>query len=106
MKYSAHQRARTPTGLLLATARTQDLSPADVVTIYMTPYAMQKLRPRLEKFLRDGTRLVMCVDELPGGKPTQSISVTAENKRTYEIRLYVFARRGGWTSFSKFGKSP
>lgn len=82
----------------------QDLSPADVVTVYMTRYAMQKLQPRLEKLLRDGTRAVVCVDELPGKKPTQSVSVTAENKRTYQLRLYVFSRQEGWTSFSKFGK--
>jgi hypothetical protein len=48
----------------------------------MTRYAMQKLQPRLEKFLRDGTRIVICVDELSGRKPTQLVSVTAENKRT------------------------
>lgn len=82
----------------------QDLSSADVVTVYMTRYAMQKLQPRLEKFLRDGTRLVVCTDELPGRKPSQTISATAENKRTYELRLYVFSRPEGWTSFSKFGK--
>ena len=82
----------------------QDLSPADVVTVYMTRYAMQKLQPRLDKFLRDGTRAVICVDQLPGKKPTQSVSVTAENNRTYELRLYVFSRQEGWTSFSKFGK--
>jgi len=82
----------------------QDLSPADVVTVYMTRYAMQKLQPRLDKFLRDGTRAVICVDELPGKKPTQSVSVTAENQRTYELRLYVFSRQEGWTSFSKFQK--
>lgn len=80
----------------------QDLSLADVVTVYMTRYAMQKLTPRLDKFLREGTRVVICVDELPGKKPTQSVSVTAENNRTYELRLYVFSRQGGWTSFSKF----
>ena len=82
----------------------QDLSPADVVTVYMTRYAMQKLQPRLDKFLRDGTRAVICVDQLPGKKPTQSVSVTAENNRTYELRLYVFSRQEGWTSFSKFEK--
>lgn len=82
----------------------QDLTPADVVTVYMTRYAMQKLEPRLEKFLRDGTRMVLVVDELPGHNPAQMISVTAENQRTYDLRLYVFSRQGGWTSFSKFGK--
>lgn len=82
----------------------QDLSPADVVTVYMTRYAIQKLQPRFDKFLHDGTRLVVCADELPGRKPAQTVSVTAENKRTYELRLYVFARHEDWTSFSKFGK--
>ncbi|MFB3921233.1 MAG: cyclopropane-fatty-acyl-phospholipid synthase family protein [Terriglobia bacterium] len=81
----------------------QDLTPADVVTVYMTRYAMQKLTPRLDKFLRDGTRVVICVDELPGHKASQTVSVTAENHRTYELRLYDFSRQGGWTSFSKFG---
>lgn len=84
----------------------QDLSAADVVTIYLTPYGLGKLEPHLKKYLHHGMRIVVVVDELPGGKPTSSITVLGDNKRPYDLRLYVISRPGDWVSFSKFGRSP
>ena len=84
----------------------QDLSAADVVTIYLTPYGLGKLEPRLKKYLHHGMRIVVVVDELPGWKPTSSITVLGDNKRPYDLRLYVISRPGDWVSFSKIGHTP
>jgi predicted RNA methylase len=84
----------------------QDLSAADVVTIYLTPYGLGKLEAHLKKYLHHGMRIVVVVDELPGWKPTSLITVLGDNKRPYDLRLYVISRPGEWVSFSKFGHSP
>jgi protein-L-isoaspartate O-methyltransferase len=86
--------------------REQDLSAADVVTIYLTPYGLGKLEPHLKKYLHHGMRIVVVVDEIPGWKPTSSITVQGDNKRSYDLNLYVISRPGDWVSFSKFGHTP
>ena len=47
-----------------------NLSPADVVTIYLTPEGLAELRPHLERYLRPGTRIVSHDYEIPGWTPT------------------------------------
>ncbi|MGA2630425.1 MAG: hypothetical protein ABSG54_09420 [Terriglobia bacterium] len=81
----------------------QDLSPADVVTVYMTPYGMGKLRSRLEKQLRPGARVVICVDQIPGWAPATVIQVAGGSGRTYRLTLYVIPKARDWASYSKFG---
>ncbi len=46
-----------------------DLSPADVVTLYLATDANEILRPNLEKFLRNGSRVVSHEYAVPGWKP-------------------------------------
>src|SRR5580698_941885 len=46
-----------------------DLSPADVVTLYLATDANELLRPNLEKYLRNGTRVVSHEYAVPGWKP-------------------------------------
>jgi protein-L-isoaspartate O-methyltransferase len=46
-----------------------DLSPADVVTLYLATDANEMLRPKLEKYLRDGARVVSHDYKVPGWKP-------------------------------------
>jgi protein-L-isoaspartate O-methyltransferase len=46
-----------------------DLSPADVVTLYLATYANEMLRPNLEKELRNGARVVSHEYAVPGWKP-------------------------------------
>ena len=46
-----------------------DLSPADVVTLYLATDANELLRPNLEKFLRNGARVVSHEYAMPGWKP-------------------------------------
>jgi cyclopropane fatty-acyl-phospholipid synthase-like methyltransferase len=48
-----------------------DLTGADVVTIYLTTPLNAELRPRLEKFLKPGARVVSHDYAVPGWKPTK-----------------------------------
>lgn len=52
--------------IIQANALDVDLSPADVVTLYLTPDGIELLRPHLERTLRPGTRVVVYVDQIPG----------------------------------------
>ena len=68
--------------ILHANALDVDLSPADVVTAYLTPKAMEVLRSHLERTLRKGTRVVSNVFQIPGWEPA------AESLPKEEIWLY------------------
>src|SRR5271154_1140634 len=46
-----------------------DLSPADVVTLYLATDANELLRPNLEKYLKNGSRVVSHEYAVPGWKP-------------------------------------
>ncbi len=46
-----------------------DLSPADVVTLYLATDANEMLRPNLEKYLKKGARVVSHEYAVPGWKP-------------------------------------
>ena len=48
-----------------------DLSGADVVVIYLLTGSNEILRPRLEKFLKPGARVVSYSYAIPGWKPTK-----------------------------------
>lgn len=54
-----------------------NLSPADVVTIYLTPQGLAELRPHLERYLRPGTRVVSHDYEIPGWTPARVASSRA-----------------------------
>ncbi len=63
-----------------------DLSGADVVTIYLTTSLNGELRPRLEKFLKSGARVVSHDYAVPGWKPTQIVQ--ADGRQKHRIYLY------------------
>src|SRR5712692_7459717 len=48
-----------------------DLTGADVVTMYLATSLNEKLRPRLEKYLKPGARVVSHDYAVPGWKPTK-----------------------------------
>lgn len=64
-----------------------DLSTADVVTIYLLTQSNEVLRPRLEKMLRPGTRVVSYDYSVPGWKP-KKIDRTGETQGGHVIYLY------------------
>ena len=63
-----------------------DLSRADVVTIYLATALNEKLRPRLERFLRPGARVISHDYAVPGWKPAR-IEKTDDR---HEHRLYLY----------------
>src|SRR5262249_47690879 len=63
-----------------------DLSDADVVTIYLATSLNEKLRPRLERFLKPGARVISHDYAVPGWKPTQI--ERADDRHVHLIYLY------------------
>ncbi|MCL4402548.1 MAG: class I SAM-dependent methyltransferase [Acidobacteria bacterium] len=64
-----------------------DLSPADVVTIYLLTSSNDRLRPNLEKYLKPGARVVSNDFEIRGWHAAQVVRVT-EAGVTHSIYLY------------------
>ena len=52
-----------------------DLSPATVVTIFLTTSAQRRLRPKLERELRPGSRIACYKWEIPGWNPVNTVTV-------------------------------
>lgn len=68
---------------------TADLSDADVVTMYLLTESNEKLRPRLEKMLRPGTRVVSYDFAVPGWKP-KWVERVEEVSRTHDHVIYLY----------------
>jgi predicted O-methyltransferase YrrM len=75
-------RARIIQGDLLQA----DLTGADVVTIYLATQLNAQLRPRLEKYLHSGARVVSHDYAVPGWKPTKTDRF--EGKQGHVIYVY------------------
>ncbi len=67
---------------------TVDLRPADVVTIYLMRSSNESLRPRLEKYLRPGARVVAHDFAVPGWKPTR-VEQSDFDSHQHTVYLYV-----------------
>jgi SAM-dependent methyltransferase len=65
-----------------------DLSSADVVTIYLLTQSNEMLRPRLEKMLKPGTRVVSYDYAVPGWKPKKIDRTNESNNGGHLIYLY------------------
>jgi len=65
-----------------------DLSPADVVTLYLLTSANEKVKPNLEKQLRKGTRVVSHDFEIPGWRPIRIEEVSENYGFSHTIYLY------------------
>ena len=61
---------------------------ATVVTLYLGPELNEKLRPKLERELRPGTRIVSHDFEVPGWKPIKIIKVRSW-KKEHTLYLYI-----------------
>ena len=64
-----------------------DISDADVVTLYLLTSVNERLRPKLEKELKPGTRVVSHDFEIPGWKPIKVVEIN-EEWRSHKIYLY------------------
>lgn len=67
---------------------TLDLSPANVVTLYLLPSLNVKLIPQLEK-LKPGCRIVSHDFDMHGVKPDQVVEVTSENGAEHTVYLWT-----------------
>ncbi|MBV9304075.1 MAG: class I SAM-dependent methyltransferase [Acidobacteriaceae bacterium] len=65
-----------------------DLSPADVVTLYLATAANESLRPNLERYLRPNTRVVSYDYPIPGWKPMDASASEGRHGVTHTIYLY------------------
>lgn len=64
-----------------------DLNPADVVTMYLTTGANEKVRPKMERELRTGARVVTHDFSIPGWEEAKNLRFR-EEYRTHTIFLY------------------
>ena len=64
-----------------------DLSPADVVTLYLLTSSNERLRPNLEKYLKAGARVVSNDYEIRGWTPSGIVPITAGGVLHY---IYVY----------------
>jgi protein-L-isoaspartate O-methyltransferase len=69
-----------------------DLSPADVVTIYLMTNSNELLRPNLEKYLKAGARVVSHEYAVPGWKP-RFVQRPDPDTRGHVIYLYTMPAR-------------
>jgi predicted RNA methylase len=81
--YGLHDRAKIIRGDFFKV----DLSKADVVTLYLTSIANDKLKPKLEKELRPNTRIVSHDFSIPGWQPSK----VSNELRGHTIYLYRIA---------------
>ncbi len=82
---SLEGRVRIIRGNLFAT----NLTPATVVTLYLSTVINRKLRPVLEKELRHGARVVTEQCEVPGWEPQKVVHLKSEDGIPFTIYLYV-----------------
>lgn len=71
-----------------ADLQTADLHDATVVTLYLNTVANAKIKPQLEKQLRQGTRIVSHGFEIPGWKPLKTDACDGERLH-HKIYMYV-----------------
>jgi hypothetical protein len=67
----------------------QDVSSADVVTVYLTPSGNEAIRPMLEKQLKRGARVVSHDYEIPGWTPEKTERIDDADGRTHTLYLYM-----------------
>ncbi len=64
-----------------------NVSPADVVTLYLLTSVNEKLRPKLEKELKKGARVVSHDFEVVGWKPI-AVKAVNDGYRSHKVYLY------------------
>jgi protein-L-isoaspartate O-methyltransferase len=72
-----------------ADLRNVDLSPADVVTMYLMTESNEIIKPKLEQTLRPGTRVVSHDYRVPGWKANREERTDAYSRGQHMIYLYI-----------------
>jgi len=68
-----------------------DLSPADVVTMYLLTSSNERLKPNLEKYLKPGARVVSNAFPIKGWKTEETVHVKV-GAMEYVIYVYEIGR--------------
>jgi SAM-dependent methyltransferase len=63
-----------------------DLHDADVVYLYLLPHGLEKLKPKLERELTPGTRVLSSSFEIPGW---EAVTVDWPNPKVSALYLYI-----------------
>ena len=82
-----------------------DVSNATVVTLFLLTSANEQLRPKLEKELKDGARVVSHEFRIPGWTPIKVIDVRDENGILHTVYLYVKGAHQGASQSSFLAKT-
>ncbi len=69
-----------------------DISEATIVTLFLLTSVNNRLKPKLEKELRPGARVVSHEFTIPGWRPERTEHVRDSNYLTHTIYLYVIGR--------------
>lgn len=69
-----------------------DISEATVVTLFLLTSVNEALRPKLERELRDGARVVSHEFRIPSWQEEKRVEVLDENNITHVIYLYLKGR--------------
>jgi protein-L-isoaspartate O-methyltransferase len=78
--------------IVLGNALKYDLSPADVVTLYLLTGSNERLKPVLLKYLKPSARVVSHDFQIPGWKPV-SVNRLQVDGRAHSIYLYQISSR-------------
>jgi len=62
-----------------------DIHEADVVTLYLTTTANERIAPKLEKEMRPGTRIVSFCFRMPGWEPTKTLNLETRTLYLYTL---------------------
>ncbi len=62
---------------------------ATVVTLYLLTSVNERLKPKLEKELRSGARVVSHDFQMPGWEPEKTVEVVDKNGLSHKLYLYV-----------------
>jgi len=69
-----------------------NISEATIVTLFLLTAVNEALKPKFERELRDGTRVVSHEFRIPGWRHEKVIDVRDENGLTHTVYLYVMGR--------------
>ena len=70
-----------------------DISEATVVTLFLLTEVNEMLKPKFERELKPGTRVVSHEFEIPGWKPKKVEKIIDEKGRRHRIYLYEISRK-------------
>ena len=69
-----------------------DLSPADVVTLYLLTSSNERLKPNLEKYLKPGARVVSNEFPIKGWHAVETVRMTTGSSMQHTIYVYEIGR--------------